>query len=163
MSLLYSVDFWVAVAFVLFFVIVWRAGAFGAIATALDDRTARIRRELDEARKLREEAEKVLAEYKNKRSEAESEAKAIVEAAKSEAQEITAEAGRRTEEFVARRTKLAETKIAQAEAQALADVRSTAAETAVRAAERVLAETVKGKTADDLISGAIKDVKSSLG
>jgi F-type H+-transporting ATPase subunit b len=163
MSFLYSVDFWVAVAFALFFVIVWRAGAFGAIAAALDDRTSRIRRDLDEARKLREEADKVLAEYKKKRGEAESEAKAIVEAAKSEAQEITAEATRRTEEFVARRTKLAETKIAQAEAQALADVRATAAETAVRAAERVLAETVKGKTADDLIAGAIKDVKSRLG
>ena len=64
MSLLQSVDFWAAVAFVLFIAIVWRAGAFGAIASALDDRTARIRRELDEARKLREEAEKVLAEYK---------------------------------------------------------------------------------------------------
>jgi F-type H+-transporting ATPase subunit b len=163
MSLFYSVDFWVAVAFVLFFVIVWRAGAFGAIASALDDRTARIRRELDEARKLREEAEKVLAEYKRKRGEAESEAKAIVEAAKSEAGEIAAEAARRMEEFVARRTKLAETKIAQAEAQALADVRTAAAETAVRAAERVLAETVKGKAADDLISGAIKDVKGRLG
>lgn len=163
MSLLQSVDFWVAVAFVLFIAIVWRAGAFGAIASAIDDRTARIRRELDEARKLRDEAEKVLAEYKRKRSEADLEAKAIVDAAKSEAQEIAAEAARRMEEFVARRTKLAETKIAQAEAQAVADVRTAAAETAVRAAERVLGETVKGKTAEDLISGAIKDVKSRLG
>ncbi|HEX5780193.1 MAG TPA: ATP F0F1 synthase subunit B [Xanthobacteraceae bacterium] len=163
MSLLQSVDFWVAVAFVLFIAIVWRAGAFGAIASAIDDRTARIRRELDEARKLRDEAEKVLAEYKRKRSEADLEAKAIVDAAKSEAQEIAAEAARRMEEFVARRTKLAETKIAQAEAQAVADVRTAAAETAVRAAERVLGETVKGKTAEDLISGAIKDVKGRLG
>jgi len=163
MTVLYSVDFWVAVAFVLFFVVVWRAGAFGAIANALDGRTARIRQELDEARKLREEAEALLAEYKKKRSEAETEAAAIIAAAKSEAGEITAEAQRRTEEFVARRTKLAETKIAQAETQALADVRAVAAETAVRAAERVLVETVKGKTADDLIAGAIKDVKSRLG
>jgi F-type H+-transporting ATPase subunit b len=159
---IYTPDFWVAVAFVLFFVIVWRAGAFGAIASALDARTARIRTELDEARKLREEAEALLAEYKKKRSEAEKEAAAIVAAAKSEAEEMTAEAQKRTEEFVVRRTKLAETKIAQAEAQALADVRSAAAETAVRAADRVLTETVKGKTADDLIANAIKDVKTRL-
>lgn len=163
MNFLYSVDFWVLVAFILFFVIVWRAGAFGAIASALDSRSARIRHDLDEAKKLREEAEKVVAEYRKKRSEAESEAAAIVAAAKAEAQELTAEAARRSEEFVARRTKLAETKIAQAEAQALADVRAAAAETAVRAAERVLTESVKGKTADDLVAGAIKDVKARLG
>jgi F-type H+-transporting ATPase subunit b len=162
MIVLYSVDFWVAVAFVLFFVIVWYAGAFGAIASALDSRTARIRVELDEARKLRDEAEKVLAEYKKKRSEAETEAAAIVAAAKTEAEELTAEAQKRTEEFVVRRTKLAETKIAQAEAQALADVRAAAAETAVRAAERILSETVKGKVADDLIANAVKDVKTRL-
>jgi F-type H+-transporting ATPase subunit b len=58
---------------------------------------------------------------------------------------------------------MAETKITQAEAQALADVRAVAAETAVRAAEKVLGETVKGKLADDLISSAIKDVKGRLG
>lgn len=160
--MLQSPDFWVAIAFVLFFVIVWRAGAFGAIASALDARTARIRLELDEARKLRDEAEQLLAEYKKKRSEAETEAAAIVAAAKSEAQEITAEAQKRTEEFVVRRTKLAETKIAQAESQALADVRAAAAETAVHAAERVLTETVKGKVADNLIANAIKDVKTRL-
>lgn len=67
------------------------------------------------------------------------------------------------QEFVARRTKIAEAKIAQAEAQALADVRAAAADTAVRAAERILTETVKGKTAEDLISSAIKDVKTRLG
>jgi F-type H+-transporting ATPase subunit b len=75
---------------------------------------------------------------------------------------MTAEAQKRTEEFVVRRTKVAETKIAQAEAQALSDVRAAAAETAVRAAEQVLTESVKGKVADDLIAGAIKNVKSRL-
>jgi F-type H+-transporting ATPase subunit b len=162
MIVIYTPDFWVAVAFVLFFVIVWYSGAFKSLAGALDGRSARIRQELDEARKLREEAEKVLAEYRRKRGEAEGEARAIVAAAKTEAEEITAEAERRMQEFVARRTKMAETKIAQAEAQALADVRAAAAETAVRAAEKVLSETVKGKVADDLISSAIKDVKGHL-
>jgi F-type H+-transporting ATPase subunit b len=162
MSLLHSPDFWVAVAFILFVAIVWRAGAFGAIASALDDRTARIRRELDDARKLREEAEALVAEYRQRRSEAENEAAAIVSAARTEAEDLTAEAEKRMQEFVARRTKLAETKIAQAETQALADVRAAAADTAVRAAEQVLNETVKDKTADGLIANAIKDVKARL-
>jgi F-type H+-transporting ATPase subunit b len=66
------------------------------------------------------------------------------------------------EEFVTRRTKMAETKIAQAEVQALADVRAAAAEAAVKASEKVLAESVKGKVASDLLSAAIRDVKTRL-
>jgi F-type H+-transporting ATPase subunit b len=161
--LLHDPEFWVAVAFVIFMGVLWRVGAFNAIGSGLDARSSRIQQELDEARRLREEAEKVLAEYKKKRTEAEGEAKAIIAQAQSEAAELAAEAERRMEEFVARRTKMAETKISQAEAQALNDVRAAAAETAVRAAERILSETVKGKIADDLIAGAIKDVKSRLG
>ncbi|MEX2128398.1 MAG: ATP F0F1 synthase subunit B [Xanthobacteraceae bacterium] len=160
---MYDPEFWVGVAFVIFLGVLWRAGAFKSIASALDARSERIRQELAEARRLRDEAEKVLAEYKKKRGEAEAEAEAIIAHAKTEAAELAAEAEKRMEEFVARRTKMAETKIAQAEAQALADVRSAAAETAVRAAEKVLAETVKGKTADELIDKSIKDVKSRLG
>ena len=162
LSLLYSVDFWVAVAFVLFFAVLWRAGVFGFIASSLDTRADRIRTELDQARQLREEAGAVLAEYKKKQQQAETEAESIVVQAKREAAEITAEAEKRMQEFVARRTSMAEIKISQAEAQALAEVRSAAAETAVRAAELVLAETVKGKAADDLIAAAIKDVKTRL-
>lgn len=158
----YEPEFWVAVAFVLFILVVWKAGAFHALIAGLDSRSAGIKQQLDQARQLREEAEKVLAEYKKKRGEAESEAAAIIAAAKNEAEELTAEAEKRMEEFVARRTKMAETKIAQAEAQALADVKAVAAETAVRAAERVLSDTVKGKAAEDLIANAIKDVKARL-
>ena len=66
------------------------------------------------------------------------------------------------EEFVARRTKMAETKIAQAEAQAVADVRAAAAEAAVAAAEKILTDSVKGKVADDLIARGIGDVKAKL-
>ena len=161
--MLHDPEFWVAVAFVIFMGVLWRVGAFKAIGSGLDSRSSRIQQELDEARRLREEAEKVLAEYKKKRTEAEGEAKAIIAQAQSEATELAAEAERRMEEFVARRTKMAETKISQAETQAMSDVRAVAAETAVRAAERILGETVKGKIAEDLIAGAIKDVKSRLG
>ena len=82
--------------------------------------------------------------------------------ARVEAEEIAAEAKTRMEEFVIRRTKMAETKIAQAEVQALADVRAAAAEAAVKASEKVLTETVKGKVASDLLSAAIRDVKTRL-
>ena len=160
--MLHDPEFCVGVAFVIFIAVLWRAGAFGMIASALDARSARIRQELDEARRLREEAEKVLIEYKKKRGEADAEATAIIAQAQAEAAELTVEAEKRMEEFVARRTKMAEIKIAQAEAQAVSDVRTAAAETAVRAAEQILTDTVKGKAADDLIANAIKDVKSRL-
>jgi F-type H+-transporting ATPase subunit b len=75
---------------------------------------------------------------------------------------MAAEAESKLEEFVARRTKMAESKIAQAEAQALADVRAAAADAAVAAAETILTRTVKNKVADDLISKGIADVKSKL-
>ena len=160
--MLYQAEFWVAVAFLIFLAILWRAGAHRTILAALDDRAERIRTELAEARHLKDEATRVLADYQRKRREAESEAKAIIDQAKSEAEEITATAEARMQEFVARRTRMAETKIAQAEIQALADVRDAAADAAVKAAEKILTETVKGKTAEDLISVAIKDVKARI-
>lgn len=163
MQHLYEAEFWVGVAFFIFVGLLWKMGAFKAIGGGLDSRSAAIKSELDQAKSLREEAEKVLAEYKKKQKEAEAEAKAIIDAAKTEAQELASEAGKRMEEFVARRTKMAETKIAQAEAQALADVRAAAADTSVKAAERILAETVKGKAQDGLIADAIKDVKARIG
>ena len=124
------------------------------IIDALDGRAARIKAELDEARRLRDEAQALLAEYQRKRGEAEQEAEAIVAGARDEAERLAAEAKTKVEEFVARRTKMAETKIAQAEAQAVADVRAAAADAAVAAAEKILSETVKGKVADDLIAKA---------
>ena len=95
-------------------------------------------------------------------SEAEREAEAIVADAKAEAGRVAAEARVKMEEFVARRTKLAETKISQAEAQALADVRAAAADAAVAAAEKILRDSVKGQIADGLIAQGIADVKAKL-
>jgi len=132
------------------------------ITDALDSRAARIKTELDEARRVRDEAEALLAEYKRKRGEADREAEAIVTAARQEAERLAAEAKTKVEEFVARRTKMAETKIAQAEAQALADVRAAAADAAVAAAEKILSETAKGKVGDDLIAQGIRDLKAKL-
>ena len=110
---------------------------------------ARIKAELDEARRLREEAAGIVAQYQKKRHEAEAEAEAIIAGARAEAERVAAEAKAKMEEFVARRTKMAETKIAQAEAQALADVRAAAADAAVAAAEKILSETAKGSDRRD--------------
>lgn len=160
--MLYQAEFWVAVAFLLFIALLWRMGVHRTVLSALDGRAERIRSELGEARRLREEAEKVLADYRKKQREAAAEAKAIIAHAKTEAEQIAAESEARLKEFVARRTRMAETKIAQAEAQAVADVRAAAADAAVKAAQTILADTVKGKTAEEIVSAAIKDVKARL-
>jgi F-type H+-transporting ATPase subunit b len=157
-----TAEFFVAVAFVVFMGILAYVGAHKLILDALDKRAAGIKAELDEARRLKEEAQAVLAEYERKKGEAEREAADIIAGAKAEAERLAVEAKTKSEEFLARRTKLAETKIAQAEAQAVADVRNAAAEAAVAAAERVLADTVKGKLADDLIGKGIAEVKAKL-
>jgi len=153
---------WVAVAFVIFVGILVYVGVPKLLTNALDDRARRVQAELDEARRLKEEAQKLLAEYQGKQRQAETEAAGIIEGARAEAERIAAEAKTKMEEFVARRTKMAETKIAQAEAQAIADVRAAAAEAAVSAAEKILTDTVKGKVADDLIARGIGDVKAKL-
>ena len=161
-AIFFEAEFWVAAAFVIFLILIWHAGAHRSIASGLDEHSKRASKDLEEARRLKEEAQALLAEYQKKQREAKSEASAIVAQAKVEAEEIAAEAKTRMEEFVARRTKMAEAKIAQAEVQALADVRAAAAEAAVKASEKVLSETVKGKVASDLLSAAIRDVKTRL-
>ena len=136
--MLHEAEFWVALGFFAFLGLLGYLGVHRMLAKSLDDRAARIKAELDEARKLREEAAQLLADYQRKRQEAEGEAQGIIEGAKAEAERMAAEAKAKVEEFVARRTKMAETKIAQAEAQAAAEVRGAAAEAAVAAAEKIL-------------------------
>jgi len=150
---------WVAVAFVLFLGILVYVGAHRRVIDGIDQRQARIKAELEEARRLREEAQALLVEYQRKRHEADREAEAIIATANAEAERLAAEGKARLEDFVVRRTKMAETKIAQAEAQALADVRSSAADAAVAAAEKILSTTAKGKIADDLVARGIADLR----
>ena len=159
---LLEAEFWVAVAFLIFIGVLVYVGVPKLLTKALDNRARRVQAELDEARRLKEEAQKLLAEYQGKQRQAETEAAGIIEGAKAEAERIAAEARAKMEEFVARRSKMAETKIAQAEAQAVADVRAAAAEAAVSAAEKILSEFGKGKVADDLIARGIGDVKAKL-
>lgn len=153
---------WVAVATVIFLLILFYAGAHRKILDALDARGRGVQAELDEARRLREEAQKLVAEYRRRQSEAEKEAAALIEGARAEAERYAGEAKTKMDDFVARRTKMAETKIAQAEAQALADVRAAAADAAVSAAADVLSVSARGKVAEDLISRGISDVRAKL-
>ncbi|MBR0826386.1 ATP F0F1 synthase subunit B [Bradyrhizobium manausense] len=153
---------WVAVAFVILMVVFGYLGVFKSAMTALDHRAARIKAELDDAVRLKDEAAKVLADYKARSASAEREAADIIANAKSEAERIATEAKAKMEDFVARRTKTAESKIALAEAQALADVRAAAAEAAVQAASTILSQSVKGQVADDLLAKGITEVRQKL-
>jgi F-type H+-transporting ATPase subunit b len=159
---MFEAEFWVAAAFVLFLGVLAYFRVHKTLVDGLDQRTARIKAELDEARRLKDEAHALLAAYKNKQHEAEQEAEAIIAGAKAEAERIAAEAKTKIEDLLSRRTKMAESKIAQAEAQAVADVRAAAADAAVAAAEKILSKTVKGKLADDLINKGVEDLKSKL-
>lgn len=153
---------WVAIAFVILMGVFGYMGVHRTILTALDHRSVRIKNELDEARRLKEEAQALVAEYRNRRASAEKEAEEIVASAKADAERVAAEAKAKMEDFVARRTRMAETKIAQAEAQALADVRAAAADAAVEAASRVMSGSIKGQTADQLIAQGIDEVRRKL-
>ncbi len=149
---MFEAEFWVAVAFVIFVGVLGYFRVHKLLLKSIDDRRERIKAEFDEARRLKAEAEALLATYRRKQQEAEHEAQAIIAGAKTEAERLAAEAEAKIEEFVVRRTKMAESKIAQAEAQALADVRSAAA----------LTRTVKDKVADDLLAKGIADLKGKL-
>jgi F-type H+-transporting ATPase subunit b len=153
---------WVAIAFVILLVLFAYLGIHKTVLTALDHRGERIKAELDDARRLKEEAAKLLGEYQTRRASAEREAEEIIANAKAEAERIATEAKAKMEDFVARRTKTAESKIALAEAQALADVRAAAANAAVEAASTILSQSVKGSVADDLLTKGIAEVRAKL-
>jgi F-type H+-transporting ATPase subunit b len=159
---MFEAEFWVAAAFVVFVGILWYLGAFRTILGSLDKRTERIRAELEDARILREEAQRVLADYQRRRQEAEKEAEEIVRNARAEAERLAADAQQKLADFVASRQRMAEQKIAQAEAQATAEVRAAAAEAAVRASETILRRETAGATAESLITQGLKDVRAKL-
>jgi len=154
--------FFAFVALVIFLGLVVYLKVPGMMAKSLDDRADQIRNELAEAKRLREEAQHLLAEYQRKRKEAEAEAAHIVAAAEREAEMLTAEARKKTEEFVANRTALSEAKIKQAEADAMKAVRSAAVDLAIAAAETVLAKKADANVQSELFKSAVGDVKARL-
>lgn len=153
--------FWVAVSFAILIGFALKQGAIGGLTKALDDRAAGIKSEIEEARRLREEAQALLEDSKRKHAAADQEAAAIVASAKQEAESMAAEARRALKESVERRTKQAEEKIARAEAQAVAEVRSTSVDLAMAAAEHLIAGKA-GATGGDLIDQGIRNLKGRL-
>ena len=153
--------FWVGVAFVILVGFALQQGAGRAIGKALDDRSNGIKAEIDEALRLREEAHALLEDSKRKHAMAEQEAAAIVASARQEAEAMATEARRNLKDNVERRTKLAEEKIARAEAQAIAEVRATSVDLAMAAAEHLIAAK-SGATSADLVDKSIRDLKGRL-
>ncbi|MEM7172239.1 MAG: F0F1 ATP synthase subunit B [Pseudomonadota bacterium] len=160
-GLLHDATFWTAVAFVVFIAATYRPIS-KAMTGALDQRAEKIRGELDEATRLREEAQKTLAEYKRKQSEAEKEAEELLEYTKEEAARFRAQAEEDLAASLKRREQAAMEKIAQAEANALAEVRNMAVDIAVAATGKLLSEQMDPAKSDAIVDAAIKDVSAKL-
>jgi len=154
--------FWAFIALLLFIALIVYLKVPGMIGRSLDERAENIKKELEEARTLREEAQQLLAEYHRKRKEAEKEAGDIVAAAEREAKALLEDAKQATEEYVIRRNKLAEQKIATAETDAINAVRASAVDLAIAAAGKIVADKVDAKVAGTLFKDALGQVKTNL-
>ena len=154
--------FWVAIPVILFLAFVIRKGALKGINDALDSRADDIKSELEEARRLREEAQTLLASYKRKEKEAEEQAEAIITQARSDAENMATQARKDMAERLERRTAQAEAKIANAEAQALAEVKAKAADMALAATETLLKSNLKTTDHSKLIKDGIAEMGKVL-
>ncbi len=157
-----SPELWVLVSFVLFLALLVYYNIPSKITKALDERADRIRAELEEAHRLREEAQSILADYQRKRRDAEKEAEDIIAMARREAQFYAEESRKALNKSLQRRVKLAEEKIARAEEQAVIEIRSRSVDAAAAAAEIIIARDLKGKSAEDLVTKSIRDVGTKL-
>ena len=155
-------EFWVAVGLVIFLGILVLAKVPGAMAQALDAQGAKIQSELDEAARLRAEAEAMLAQIRQEKAEAEAQAAEMLAAAEADARRLEAEAKAKLEESLARRQALAERRIAQAEAQATTEVKAVAADLAAKAAQDILTARLAAAKSDPLIDAAIKQIGDKL-
>src|SRR6201995_3585157 len=162
MQLLTSAHFWVGAAFVVFLVILLMAGVHKFAWKALGDAGDKVRAQLDEANRLRQEAEVLLSRIQADRAASEKLAAEILANAEEQAKRMQAEAQERLAEQIERRGQLAERRIATAEAQAAAEVKAAAGELAARMAEQVLAARIAGAKSDPLIDGAIGQLAGKL-
>ncbi len=154
--------FWVAVCVGLFFlVLVWK-GVFKSMGQALDARADKIKADLDEARRLREEAQALLASYQRKQKEAEEQAEGIIQQARKDAEAMAAKSRADLKDRLERRAAMAEAKIASAEAQALAEVRAKAADLAVSSAEKLLKGNLTSADHTSLVKEGIANMGKTL-
>ena len=161
MHLLADGEFWVLLAVVVFAAIVWKP-VRRTVAGALDERAARIRADLDEARKLRDEAEQLLAQYEQRQRQGAAEAEAIVAHAREEAERIAAQSARDLDAALARRQRLAEERIAQAEQKALDEIRAVAVDVAIGAAREVIQSQINEERGAALLDAAIAALPQRL-
>lgn len=156
-------EFWVFVGLVLFLgIVVLVAKAPQKIGAALDGHAASIQSNLDEAARIREEAQRLLDTLKAERAEAEVHAREMLAQAQADAKRFEAEAKAKLEESLVRRQQMAERKIATAEAQAAVEVKAAAAELAAQAAETMLAKRLAGAKSDPLVDAAIGQIAGKL-
>ena len=156
-------EFWVGIGLLIFLaIVIFAAKAPKKLAGALDAHAQTIHANLDEAARIREEAQRLLETLKAERADAERHAKEMLAQAQAEAQRLEADAKAKLEESLARRQQVAERKIATAEMQAAAEVNAAAAEMAAEAAERMLAQRLAGVKTDPLIDAAIGQIAAKL-
>ena len=155
-------EFWVAVSFIAFVGLVLYYRVPQRAMAALDSRAEQIAQELDEARRLREEAQGILADYERKQRDAEKEATDIINQAKREAEVLAEETRKAFDDSIERRTRMAQDKIARAEAQALSDVRTQTIEVAIEAAKSLIDKKLTPAAAGKLVDKSISDLKSKL-
>jgi F-type H+-transporting ATPase subunit b len=154
-------EFWVAAGFVIFLVLTVRT-IFKVVTTALDDRAERIKGQIEESSRLVEEAQQLLASYERKLRDAADEAAVIVENARREADRLAERSAEELERSLKRREELVIERIAQAEAEAVAEVRGRCVDVAIEATRRLIADQVTGKRADRLIDQAIAEIPAKL-
>ena len=157
-----NAEFWVGVGLITFLVILAAAKVHVMVAAQLDGAAAKIQGELDEAARLRAEAEAMLAQIRKEKVEAEAQAADMLKAAEADARRLEEEAKAKLEESLTRRQALAERRIAQAEAQASAEVKAAAADLAAKAAEAILTQRAATQKADPLLDAAIAQIGSRL-
>jgi F-type H+-transporting ATPase subunit b len=162
MELFRNPEFWVGVGFVTVLVIFAWKGVPAMLAKLLDARAHAIAKELDEAKRLRDEAAELFATYARKAAQAESEAAAIIADAKAEAERFAKETRAQLRAQIDRRSKMAQDKIAMAEANALNEIRGLAADASIAAAEKLIAARMDEKRAASLVQESIKDLPEKL-
>lgn len=162
MSIILQAEFWVAVGFVILMGIFLKLRVPGLVAGMLDKRSAAIAKELDEATRLRTEAEVLLADYKVKTANVEAEAVKILDEAKAAAERFAVESRKQLQAQIERRAKMAKEKIAMAEAAAIAEIRGQATDAAVLAAEKLIAARLGEARSASLIADSIKALPDTL-
>jgi F-type H+-transporting ATPase subunit b len=155
-------EIWVAFGFLAFIGILIYMKVHRQITAGLDKRSTEIKTKLDEARQLRDEARELLTSYEQKLRDAQKEAADIVTQAEADAKILAKEAHDNMEAALARRAKLTEDKIAQAEATAVREVRRVAVEVAAKAAESLIAQNLDTAHAEALVNRAIKDLQGKI-